>query len=161
MSRRPSEGLRQIDIRAAMDFQSRDPQGVDHQPRRNVQHERLEQRALFAWVQKHSWSGCWAHWPNERQSRSEAHQLKAQGVRRGMPDNWLFLPVGGRPGAVSELKRVGATRSAVKADQRSWLLMLEDQGWAVGAHRGWVEASEFFRDYLAGEWVSDAGAWWR
>lgn len=153
--------LRKVDVRAAMDFQSRTPQGVDYTPRRNVQHERFEQRSLFAWVRRQPWADAWAHWPNERRNRGEAMELARQGVRKGMPDNWLILEVAGRPGAVSELKRRGVTRSAVSDEQRAWLLRLETQGWAVGAHRGWEEAADFFTAYVAGAWTTDGEEWWR
>ena len=72
---------------------------------KNIQHERMEQEALVQWVELQPWSDYFAHWPNERQNRTEAWSLARQGVRKGMPDNWLFLPRRGHPGAVSELKR--------------------------------------------------------
>lgn len=161
-----NDRLTRRQARAALDFQSPDPQGVDLTTQRRTQHEAAEQRALWQWVQTQPWRHWWAHWPNERQQRREAQQLSAQGVRRGMPDNWLFLrpvPPASRRwcGAASELKRPGATRSAVSEEQRWWLLHLESQGWAVGVHRGWLEASEFFRDYVAGVWEPDGDEWWR
>lgn len=152
---------RRIDVKANMDFQSPDPQGVDYNPAPRQHLERAEQRELWKWVQLQPWGDCFAHWPNERQQQREAHGLKLEGVRRGMPDNWLFWPAHGRPGAVSELKRPGVTRSAVKPEQREWLLRLEAQGWAVGVHRGWLEASEFLRDYVDGNWATDGREWWK
>lgn len=170
VKRHPPQRLRRVDVAAMIDFQSPDPQGVDTSTRKNTAHEKGEQKALFDWVQLQPWHHQWVHWPNERAKATgdksgfadrERIDLSKQGVKRGMPDNWLFMPIGNHPGAVSELKRVGATRSAVSPEQRWWLTTLEAQGWAVGVHRGWVEASEFFLDYVAGNWSTDGQEWWR
>ncbi len=161
MKRQPPERLRLKDAQAAYDFMSPDPQGVDTSTRRNVQHEEKEQEALWEWVQTQPWHSDFFHWPNERRSRSEAYKLKRQGVKKGPSDNWLFLPAGNYAGAISELKRQGVTRSALSEDQRHFLLMREFQGWAVGVHRGWEEASVFFQDYVAGNWSTDGEEWWR
>lgn len=154
----PADQITRGRIKATLDAQSRDPRGVA--PRKLIQHEKAEQRALWQWVQHQPWRDDFYHWPNERRSGHEAIQLQREGVKRGPSDNWLFLPVGGYVGAVSELKRVGATRSALKAEQREFLLRREAQGWAVGVHRGWLEAMAFFQDYVAGREIEQQ-EWWR
>lgn len=167
--------LTRTEYRRAMDWQSPNPQGVADSER--AKPRRLEEQAgidLMKWVALQPWRGRLYHWPNQRPptpgkgggfneqaAMRLGKRLQDQGVRRGPSDYWLFYPLHGCPGAVMELKRDGATRSALDAEQREFLLDREADGWAVACCRGWIEASEFFRDYVAGVWAADSGEWWR
>ncbi len=102
------------------------------------------------WVRLQWWRDSFAHWPNERTSKSERHHMWKAGVTAGPLDNWLFLPRGGYCGAVSELKRPGAPPSAVTESQREWIARLQECGFHVGVHFGWETAAEFFSTYLKG-----------
>ena len=124
-------------------------------PKAVVPTEAEEQRALWQWVQLQPWAALWFHLPNERQQKREAWALAKQGVRSGLPDNWLIMrsPCGKHCGAVSELKRRNAPPSAVSTAQREWLYYLERAGFLVGVHRGWEEARDFFQAYVEGKGV--------
>jgi len=112
--------------------------------------EKQHQEALVEWVRIQWWRDSFAHWPNERASKSERHHMWKAGVTAGPLDNWLFLPRGGYCGAVSELKRPGAPPSAVTESQAEWIARLEECGFHVGVHFGWEAAAEFFTSYLRG-----------
>ena len=102
------------------------------------------------WVRLQWWRDSFAHWPNERPSKSERHHLWKAGVTAGPLDNWLFLPAGGYCGAVSELKRPGASPSAVTEEQREWVERLKHCNFCVGVHFGWEESARFFHAYASG-----------
>lgn len=112
--------------------------------------EKQHQEALVEWVRIQWWRDSFAHWPNERASKSERHHMWMAGVTAGPLDNWLFLPRQGYCGAVSELKRPGAPPSAVTESQQEWIARLEECGFHVGVHFGWEAAAEFFSNYIKG-----------
>ncbi len=107
------------------------------------------------WVQLQWWRDSFAHWPNERASKSERHHLWKAGVTAGPLDNWLFLPRSGFCGAVSELKRPGAPPSATTESQHDWIERLRLCGFLVDVHYGWEAASAWFESYVAGDIRSD------
>lgn len=88
----------------------------------------------------------WFHVPNGgARCAAEGGKLKAQGVKSGVPDNFIVEPPPngppGCPGAVIELKRKkGGTASA---DQKGWLAILEQRGWLVKVCHGAEEAMDF------------------
>jgi hypothetical protein len=74
-----------------------------------------------------------------------AGKLKAEGVRRGVPD--LCLPVArdGYHGLYVEMKTVtGRTRP----DQRDWIERLQGQGYRAVVCRGWAAAWNEIANYL-------------
>ena len=88
----------------------------------------------------------WFHVPNGgARCAAEGGKLKAQGVKSGVPDNFIVEPPPngppGCPGAVIELKRKKG--GAVSADQEKWLATLEQQGWRVKVCHGAEEAMDF------------------
>ena len=101
--------------------------------------EALIARAALAW-----WGSYLAHWPNERADPAERVILSRRGVRRGLPDLWLFLPRGGSPAAVVELKAPGRRPSA---DQECWLALLELCGFTVLLLDGWTAAFDALDGY--------------
>jgi hypothetical protein len=105
------------------------------------------QEALVEWARTMWWWKDFAHWPNERIDKMEAYKLYKAGVKPGLPDNWLFLPVGTHMGAVSELKRPGAPPSATSKEQNRWLSVIEDCGFLVTVSYGVDEAMAFFEGY--------------
>lgn len=113
--------------------------------------EAQEQKALFEWAEwaKHRYPelALMFHVPNggSRDIR-EAHNLRMEGVKAGVPD--VFLPVarGEYHGLFIELKRV---RDYKLSDvQRKWLGDLTRQGYKAVMCRGWGEASRTIVDYL-------------
>lgn len=75
-----------------------------------------------------------------------AARMKAEGVKRGVPDYMLPVPRGPWHGLFVELKRERGGR--VSEDQRRMIRLLEEQGYRVVVARGWVEAYEAIMEYL-------------
>jgi len=111
-----------------------------------VQYEAAHQAALTKAIRTQWWGPYFSHWPNERPQRLEAWRLSGQGVRKGMPDNWLFLRRGPHAAAVAELK-APETRGRPSKEQLWWLATLEAIGFHTGWHRGWEVQLEFFKAY--------------
>lgn len=109
--------------------------------------EAEHQAAFVEWARTMWWWSRFAHWPNERISKLESYKLYKAGVVPGLPDNWLFLPMGTHAGAVMELKRPGAPPSAVSAEQHRWLDTLTECGFETRVCRGVDEAMAFFDGY--------------
>jgi hypothetical protein len=115
--------------------------------------EHTEQCALFEWA---TWNearipelALLMHIPNGgKRSRGVAGQLKAAGVKAGVPD--LFLPVArhGAHGLWIELK-VG--RNRLSREQREWLLALQRQGYDAHAVFGWQDAARLLCLWLGAD----------
>lgn len=100
--------------------------------------------------------GAEAQWPELRwlfavpnggwRAKRTAGQLKAEGVKAGVPDYLLPVGRGGYVGLAIELKTATGRPSP---EQRAWLAHLEGQGWQVAVARGWEEAWDVVRDYMA------------
>jgi hypothetical protein len=75
-----------------------------------------------------------------------AAKLKAEGVKKGVPD--LCLPVArhGCHGLYVEMKRVRG--GAVSAEQDWWHAQLDAEGYRVVVCRGWLAARDALCDYL-------------
>lgn len=116
--------------------------------------ESAEQKALFQWA---------AHATRTRPELArlfaipnggsrhpiEAANLKAQGVKAGVPD--MFLPVarGGYHGLWIELKRQRGGRAST--EQLDWLAALTEQGYRASICNGWDEARRLIERYLDDE----------
>ena len=115
--------------------------------------EAQEQRNLFRWAayNRMKWPelALMHHVPNggSRDPR-EAHNLKEQGVKRGVPDICLPVSRRGFNGLYIELKRVKGGR--VSEEQRWWLAQLTKQGYYAVVCRGWEDASVTITAYLKG-----------
>jgi hypothetical protein len=82
-------------------------------------------------------------------SKRTAADLKAEGVRPGVPDYCLPVPRGKFHGLYVELKRTAGGRPS--PEQRQWLAALEQQGYLTHVARGWQDAWAVIRDYLASD----------
>lgn len=82
-----------------------------------------------------------------KRARRTAANLKAEGVKAGVPDYFLPVARGGAHGLYVELKRTQGGR--VSPEQRAWLSALEGQGYRVAVAMGWEQAFDEIRDYLA------------
>jgi hypothetical protein len=78
---------------------------------------------------------------------SVAAQLKAEGVKPGVPDMMLPLPVGKYPGLFLEMKR---PNGYVRDDQDEWHRKLRNCGYAVVVAFDWVSAARILIDYYRG-----------
>lgn len=72
-------------------------------------------------------------------------KLKAEGVKPGVPDLCLPVPLHGRPGLYLELKRTAG--SAITPAQREWHAALAAQGYAVVVCRGARDAMDAIEAY--------------
>ena len=125
--------------------------------------ESEEQIALVKCSALREWGAYFFHIPNERWDKMEAIRGKQQGVKRGIPDNWLIMPrlnlteepahldnAGVFVGAIMELKRRNAPPSSVKPEQWDWLTHLADCGFMVFVCRGAEEGIRAFDAYWKG-----------
>ena len=113
--------------------------------------EAEEQVALVNCSNMRQWGTYFFHVPNERVNKLEAIRGKQQGVRAGVPDNWLILrrAYGGvdYSGLVIELKRRDATKSALKLEQQDWLSKTGGQGFLACVCCGAAEAIKVLDAY--------------
>jgi len=123
--------------------------------RKRAHPEADHQRALFRWVelaQRRIPELRWLfHCPNgEARDKRTGAQLKAMGVRRGVPDLWLPVPSEYRGtaycGLVIELKAPPATKATL--EQTAWLNHLARCGWVARTCVGWEQARDLICDYL-------------
>jgi len=81
-------------------------------------------------------------------------RLKTEGVKAGYPDILIDFPLDGWHGLRIEMKRQGATASAVTPSQRVWLKRLTEQGYAVGWAAGFALAMELTTLYIKGDFIT-------
>ena len=90
------------------------------------------------------------HPANEgKRSAAAAGKLKAEGMKKGVPDLWLPVARGVFHGLVIEMKR--PKYSHPTAEQYWWLERLEAQGYAARWCAGQDQAWGVIEDYLKGE----------
>lgn len=113
--------------------------------------EAQEQKLLFQWAAYSR--GTYPelemlfHIPNGgSRNKIEAHNLKLQGVKPGVPDLMLPVPRGGYHGLFIELKRTKGGRAS--EEQRAWIRSLKRLGYEAVICRGWEEAAETIKGYL-------------
>lgn len=97
-----------------------------------------------------------AEWPELRwlfhvpnggwRAKRTAAAMKAEGAKPGVPDYLLPVARGGYTGLAIELKTATGRTSP---EQREWLAHLEAQGWRAVVARGWEQAWDVVRDYMA------------
>ena len=78
-----------------------------------------------------------------RRSKHEGAKLRAEGMRRGVPDLLIFSAppaLEGKVGTALEMKRQKGGR--LSAEQKEWLKAVEDQGWHTIVGRGAKDALE-------------------
>ena len=120
----------------------------------HVPTEAQEQTAVFQWaeVMQRKWPelALLHHIPNggSRNAR-EAHNLKLQGVKPGIPD--IFLPVarGGWHGLYIEMKRRQGAR--LSDEQAKVLNALREQGYCAWVCKGANDAIDLITEYLSDE----------
>ena len=115
--------------------------------------ESQEQQWLMAWVKLESARRpelqLLYHIPNEGQrSRATGARMRAEGLKRGVPDLCLPVPRGGYHGLYIELTRRSGGR--VSDDQRGWIEALARMGYRAEICQGWQAAAEMIEAYLKG-----------
>lgn len=113
--------------------------------------ESVEQQALFRWAQvmsgKYPELKWMYHIPNEgKRNPLVGRRMRAEGLRRGVPDICLPVSRGGYNGLYIELKRRKGGR--VSDDQELWLGALRDAGYMAIVCKGWEAASDKILRYL-------------
>ena len=102
------------------------------------------------------------HIPNGGwRSKSEAARLKAMGVKAGVSDLFLPIPVGELHGLWIEMKApAGETTKAgtVSKEQSKWLEMMELSGYGAAVAFGADEAISIIKEYMGMEDESNAAA---
>jgi rhodanese-related sulfurtransferase len=81
-------------------------------------------------------------------SKSVAQQLKEEGVRPGVPDYFLAVPMPPYHGLYIELKTLKGKPSP---EQKQWLQLLNDQGYLAVIAKGADAAIAILREYLAAD----------
>ena len=115
--------------------------------------ERDEQELLFEWAEyatiTHPELALLYHIPNGgRRAAREAHNLRLQGVKAGVPDICLPVPRGGYGALYIELKRKRG--GVVSEHQRAWIGALNRAGNKAIVCKGFDEAKQAIQDYLNG-----------
>lgn len=77
--------------------------------------------------------------------KGQAGKLKAEGVRKGIPDLALSIPRGGFHGLYIEMKRVG---ERARPDQLEVLSFFRSQGYETAVCEGALDATEVIFRYL-------------
>lgn len=116
-----------------------------------VMTEAEEQRTLFEWINRASGKYpelqlCFHIANGGSRNKIEAHNLKLQGVKPGVPDLMLPVPRGGYHGLFIELKRTKGGRAS--EEQQVWIRSLNRLGYKAMICHGWVEAAEAIKEYL-------------
>ena len=114
--------------------------------------ESAEQQALFSWAE---WASgkypdlLWMfHIPNGgARNAVTGARLRAEGVKRGVPDICLPTPRGEFSGLYIEMKRRKGGR--VSENQSDWIAYLLTQGYCALECRGSEEAQAVIEGYLA------------
>jgi hypothetical protein len=121
---------------------------------RTITTEAQEQKALFEWAEwakrRHPELALMYHIPNEaRRSYALGKEMKAQGLRSGVPDICLPVPRGGYGALYIEMKRRQDSR--LSDNQRGWINGLNRAGNRAVVCKGWEEARNEIMKYLKGE----------
>ena len=115
--------------------------------------EEEEQTALFEWAAlckgKYPGLELMFHIPNGgKRSKAEAARFKAAGVKRGVPDIFLPVPMHGYHGLYIEMKRSDGGKPSDQ--QVLWMKKLHDQGYAVVITHGFDRAVIAIQMYYDG-----------
>lgn len=106
------------------------------------QSESWHQRQLIQWCKQFEWGQFLFHIPNERQQR-----MMALGVRPGVPDLMLPIPMQGYHGLFIELKKPGGK---VSEYQKKWNAALNEAGYLAVYCYGWEDAADVLVRYMGG-----------
>lgn len=111
--------------------------------------EAQEGKALKNWSDHHPIVKYMFHIPNGGSRHFlEAKNLKAQGVKPGIPDYFLPYPSNGRAGMFIELKRRNKAICRPTQSQAECLAAFERLGYHTVVAYGWEDAVEKIEEYL-------------
>ena len=117
-----------------------------------LRNEHAEQAALFSWAEfardRYPELALMFAIPNGgHRHKAVAARMKAEGVKRGVPDICLPVPRGIWHGLYIELK---TSTGRVSREQRRWIALLITQGYRADVCRGWQQARQLIEEYLTG-----------
>lgn len=112
-----------------------------------------EAMALMRWIgynmTKYPMLKAFYHVPNGgRMNVLTGVRMKRKGVKPGVPDYNLDYACGGYHGLRIELK---APKGTVSAEQKEWIALLRENGFAAEVCRGWVRAVATIENYIASQ----------
>lgn len=126
--------------------------------------EHGEQCAFFQWIvlegsKQYEDLDLFYAVPNggDRQAHVGA-AMRAEGVKRGVPDTCLPVPVGRYAGLYIEFKRRGLENKAdgaLSSDQVKWTRRLAGKHYAVAVAYGWVQAVAVVHRYMLKEPINE------
>lgn len=93
-----------------------------------------------------------------KRGKSEAIRFKRQGLKAGVSDLHLALPMNGYHGLWIELKRPivkGEKKPDVSKSQKAWLARMNLAGFKAVVCFGWAEAKDIVENYLNKESSND------
>jgi ADP-heptose:LPS heptosyltransferase len=109
--------------------------------------EEEEQREFAEWLDRKG--VLWFHIPNERKATAlTLYELERQGLKKGVPDNFIAEPRGNYNGLFIELKRAKKSLSKKSLEQRQWVKALNDKGYKAVFCYGAEEAKREVLRYL-------------
>ena len=92
-----------------------------------------------------------------RMAINTAKKMKAEGLRSGVPDLMLAIPVDQHCGLFIEMKKgrehfkgQAAAKSAVSENQKTWMARLRSQGYYCVVCYGFDEAKTAIQEYILG-----------
>ena len=109
--------------------------------------EEDEQKEFAAWLDRKG--VLWFHIPNERKATALAlYELERQGLKKGVPDNFIAEPRGKYHGLFVELKRAKKSLSRKTNEQKEWIKALDEKGYKAVFCFGAEEAKRITLKYL-------------
>ena len=113
--------------------------------------ESVEQQCLFRWAKlqmgKYPELDMMYHVPNEgKRSIYTGAKMRAEGLRKGVPDVVLPVAKGGYHGLYIEMKRLKG--STTTTDQKEWIKKLNAYGYYACICKGWEVAKDVILQYL-------------
>lgn len=110
--------------------------------------ESQEQIAVIKWCDTQPLAKYIFAIPNgANKSMASAAKFKREGLRKGVPDLMLPIPCNGFHGLFIELKRTKG--SVTSKEQRGWIALLHQAGYAAFVCRGADEAIDRIKAYLS------------
>lgn len=110
--------------------------------------ERQEHLALMAWVQYQPWREFLIHIANEYDGGVRGgHLRKLMGVKAGVCDFFLAIPLKGYAGLWIELKR--RSGGTVSEKQKNWIKLMQSVGYRAEVCYGWDEAKNLLSKYAS------------
>lgn len=108
--------------------------------------ESEEQKQLIQWARSRPWGFMLFHICNENVGGyAWAVRNRQMGVRKGVPDLMLPIPMNGFHGLFIELK---TDKGRLSEAQKVWIENLRSLGYRVEVCKGFVEAKDVLKEYM-------------